>query len=213
MTDAAAAPSPPVSKPRLVVGISGASGALYGLRALAACRDLGVESHLVMSKSAALTLTQETGLSVSDAAAMADVVHRVGDVGASIASGSFRTLGMIVAPCSVRTMSEIATGVTSSLLTRAADVVLKERRPLVLMVRESPLHLGHLRTLTRLAEMGAVIAPPVPAFYAKPASIEEMVDQSVGRALDLFGLTWGPVKRWGEDLPPVGGAVNETDEN
>lgn len=209
MTDAAA----PASKPRLVVGISGASGALYGLRALAACRDLGVESHLVMSKSAALTLTQETGLSVGDAAAMADVVHRVGDVGASIASGSFRTLGMIVAPCSVRTMSEIATGVTSSLLTRAADVVVKERRPLVLMVRESPLHLGHLRTLTRLSEMGAVIAPPVPAFYARPASIEEMVDQSVGRALDLFGLTWGPVKRWGEDLPPIGPTVNQTDEN
>ncbi|PVM86202.1 3-octaprenyl-4-hydroxybenzoate carboxy-lyase [Caulobacter radicis] len=205
MTDAAA----PVSKPRLVVGVSGASGALYGLRALAACRELGVESHLVMSKSAALTLTQETGLAVGDVAAMADVVHRVGDVGASIASGSFRTLGMIVAPCSVRTMSEIATGVTSSLLTRAADVVLKERRPLVLMVRESPLHLGHLRTLTRLAEMGAVIAPPVPAFYARPASIEEMVDQSVGRALDLFGLTWGPVKRWGEDLP----TVNQADEN
>lgn len=205
MTDAAAL----ASKPRLVVGISGASGALYALRALAACRDLGVESHLVMSKSAALTLTQETGLAVGDVAAMADVVHRVGDVGASIASGSFRTLGMIVAPCSVRTMSEIATGVTSSLLTRAADVVLKERRPLVLMVRESPLHLGHLRTLTRLAEMGAVIAPPVPAFYAKPASIEEMVDQSVGRALDLFGLTWGPVKRWGEDLP----TVNQADEN
>ncbi|MFT4253997.1 MAG: UbiX family flavin prenyltransferase [Caulobacter sp.] len=217
MTDAAAASFPNGSKPRLVVGISGASGALYGLRALAACRDLGVESHLVMSKSAALTLTQETGLSVAEAAEKADVVHRIGDVGASIASGSYRTLGMIVAPCSVRTMSEIATGVTSSLLTRAADVTLKERRPLVLMVRESPLHLGHLRTLTRLAEMGAVIAPPVPAFYAKPVSIEEMVDQSVGRALDLFGLTWGPVKRWGEDLPPIGSpagaTVNETDEN
>jgi 4-hydroxy-3-polyprenylbenzoate decarboxylase len=213
MTDAQSAPVSTGSKPRLVVGISGASGVLYGLRTLAACRDLGVESHLVMSKSAALTLTQETGLSVGDVAAMADVVHRIGDVGASIASGSFRTLGMIVAPCSVRTMSEIATGVTSSLLTRAADVVLKERRPLVLMVRESPLHLGHLRTLTRLSEMGAVIAPPVPAFYARPASIEEMVDQSVGRALDLFGLTWGPVKRWGEDLPPIGPTVNQTDEN
>jgi flavin prenyltransferase len=144
---------------------------------------------------------------------MADVVHRIGDVGASIASGSFPTLGMIVAPCSVRTMSEIATGVTSSLLTRAADVALKERRRLVLMVRESPLHLGHLRTLTQLAEMGAVIAPPVPAFYARPATIEEMVDQSVGRALDLFGLAWGPVKRWGEDLPTIGGTVNEADEN
>ncbi len=120
------------------------------------------------------------------------MVHKVGDVGASIASGSFPTLGMIIAPCSVRTMSEIATGVTSSLLTRAADVTLKERRPLVLMVRETPLHLGHLRTMVRLAEMGAVIAPPLPAFYARPASLEEMVDQSVGRALDLFGLAWTP---------------------
>jgi 4-hydroxy-3-polyprenylbenzoate decarboxylase len=131
------------------------------------------------------------------------VVHKVSDVGAAIASGSFRTLGMIVAPCSVRTMSEIATGVTSSLLTRAADVVLKERRPLVLMVRETPLHLGHLRTLVRLAEMGAVIAPPMPAFYARPASLEAMVDQSVGRALDLFGLSWSPVKRWGRDIGPA----------
>ena len=127
----------------------------------------------------------------------ADVTHRLNDVGASIASGSFRTMGMIVAPCSVRTMSEIATGVTSTLLTRAADVVLKERRPLVLMVRETPLHLGHLRTMTALTEMGAIIAPPLPAFYAKPASIEEMVDQSVGRALDLFGLEWSGVRRWG----------------
>jgi flavin prenyltransferase len=188
---------------RLVVGISGASGVVYGLRALDACRELGVESHLILSKSAVLTLSQETGLSPADVNARADVVHRVSDVGASIASGSFQTLGMIIAPCSVRTMSEIATGVTSSLLTRAADVTLKERRNLVLMVRETPLHLGHLRTLTKLAEMGAVIAPPLPAFYTKPKSIEEMVDQSVGRALDLFGLSWKPVKRWGEDLSPV----------
>ncbi|MGR4862433.1 UbiX family flavin prenyltransferase [Caulobacter sp. LARHSG274] len=190
-------------KPRLVVGISGASGVVYGLRALAACRELGVESHLVLSKSAVLTLSQETGLSVVQVNEMADVVHRAGDIGAAIASGSYRTLGMIVAPCSVRTMSEIATGVTSSLLTRAADVTLKERRPLVLMVRETPLHLGHLRTLTKLAEMGAVIAPPLPAFYAKPQSIAEMVDQSVGRTLDLFGLSWRPVRRWGEDLAAI----------
>ena len=135
------------------------------------------------------------------------MVHRLNDVGATIASGSFRTLGMIVAPCSVRTMSEIATGVTSTLLTRAADVTLKERRPLVLMVRETPLHLGHLRTMTKLAEMGAVIAPPLPAFYARPATLEEMVDQSVGRALDLFGLSWRPVRRWGEDLAPIKGDV------
>jgi 4-hydroxy-3-polyprenylbenzoate decarboxylase len=166
---------------------------------------MGVESHLVLSKSAALTLAQETGLGVAEVNLKADVVHRVGDVGAAIASGSYRTLGMIVAPCSVRTMSEVATGVTSSLLTRAADVTLKERRPLVLMVRETPLHLGHLRTLTKLAEMGAVIAPPLPAFYAKPTTIAEMVDQSVGRALDLFGLSWRPVKRWGEDLVTITG--------
>lgn len=190
-------------RPRLIVGISGASGVDYGLRALDACRDLGVESHLVMSRSSALTLTQETDLSVADVQARADVAYKVGDVGAAIASGSFQTLGMVVAPCSVRTMSEIASGVTASLLTRAADVTIKERRTLVLMVRETPLHLGHLRTLVKLSEMGAVIAPPVPAFYAKPRSLADMVDQSVGRVLDLFGLTWRPVKRWGEDIGPV----------
>ena len=172
---------------------------------LDACRDLAVESHLIFSKAAALTLAQETSLSVAQAQARADVIHKVGDIGASVASGSFPTLGMIIAPCSVRTMSEIATGVTSSLLTRAADVTLKERRPLVLMVRETPLHLGHLRTMVRLAEMGAVIAPPLPAFYAKPSTLEDMVDQSVGRALDLFGLSWRPVKRWGEDVGPLTG--------
>ena len=192
------------SRPRLIVGISGASGVAYGLRALDACRDLRIESHLVFSRAAALTLAQETELSMADVNARADVVHKVGDVGASIASGSFRTLGMIVAPCSVRTMSEIATGTTSSLLTRAADVVLKERRRLVLMVRETPLHLGHLRTMTQLTEMGAVIAPPLPAFYARPQSIEDIIDQSVGRALDLFGLSWEPVKRWGENLATLG---------
>jgi len=192
-------------KPRLIVGITGASGVVYGLRALDACREMGVESHLVFSRAAALTLAQETELSMSDVNARADVVYKVGDVGAAIASGSFRTLGMIVVPCSVRSMSEIATGVTASLLTRAADVTLKERRPLVLLVRETPFHLGHLRTMTKLAEMGAVIAPPLPAFYAKPATLEEMVDQSVGRSLDLFGLSWRPVKRWGEDLAVVGG--------
>ncbi|ALL14608.1 UbiX family flavin prenyltransferase [Caulobacter henricii] len=205
MPDPASRSERPRDPRRLIIGISGASGVVYGLRALDACRDLGVESHLVMSKSAALTLAQETGLTVSDVQAKADVVHRPADVGAAIASGSFRTLGMVIAPCSVRTMSEIASGVTSSLLTRAADVVLKERRTLALMVRETPLHLGHLRTLTKLAEMGAVIAPPLPAFYAKPASIAEMVDQSVGRMLDLFDLDWKPVKRWGEDIAPITG--------
>ena len=192
-------------RPRLVVGVSGASGVTYGLRVLDACRELSVESHLIFSKAAALTLAQETSLSIAQAQARADVIHKIGDVGASVASGSFPTLGMIIAPCSVRTMSEIATGVTSSLLTRAADVTLKERRPLVLMVRETPLHLGHLRTMVRLAEMGAIIAPPLPAFYAKPATLDEMVDQAVGRALDLFGLSWRPVKRWGQDVGPLTG--------
>jgi 4-hydroxy-3-polyprenylbenzoate decarboxylase len=190
---------------RLVVGVSGASGAAYGVRVLEACAEMGVETHLVASRAAALTLKQETDLSLSDLAAKAAVTYRAADVGAAIASGSFRTLGMIIAPCSVRTASEIATGVTSSLLTRAADVTLKERRTLVLMVRESPLHLGHLRTLVRLAEMGAIIAPPLPAFYAKPASVADMVDQSVGRCLDLFGLSWGAVRRWGEDIGPLEG--------
>ena len=190
---------------RLIVGISGASGAAYGLRVLDACKDLGIESHLVASKSAALTLKQETGLGLSDLEGRADVVYRIGDVGAAIASGSYPTLGMIVAPCSVRTMSEIASGVTSSLLTRAADVTLKERRDLVLMVRETPFHLGHLRTMVRLAEMGAIIAPPLPALYARPTTIEDMIDQSVGRALDLFGLSWRAVRRWGQDIGPIQG--------
>jgi len=163
---------------------------------LDALRELGVESHLVVTRAALLTLSQETDLTPDELTAKADVIHRLNDVGATISSGSFRTLGMIVAPCSVRTMSEIATGVTSTLLTRAADVTLKERRPLVLMVRETPLHLGHLRTMTALAEIGAVIAPPLPAFYAKPDSLEQMIDQSVGRALDVFGLDWSAVRRW-----------------
>ena len=185
---------------RLVVGISGASGVAYGVRVLDACRELGVETHLIVSRAALLTLAQETDLTPAQLSAKASVNYRVGDVGAAVASGSFPTLGMVVAPCSVRTMSEIASGVTSSLLTRAADVTLKERRPLVLMVRETPLHLGHLRTMTALAEMGAIIAPPLPAFYAKPVDLADMVDQSVGRTLDLLGLSWNRVRRWGETL-------------
>lgn len=185
---------------RLIVGISGASGVIYGVRALAALRDLGIESHLVASKAAEMTLGYETGLEPRDLKARADMAYKPADIGASIASGSFQTLGMLIAPCSVRTMSEIATGVTSSLMTRAADVVLKERRKLVLMVRETPFHLGHIRTMAQLTEMGAIIMPPLPAFYARPKSLEDMVDQSVGRALDLFGLDWTPVRRWGEEL-------------
>ncbi len=195
----------PAERRRLIVGVSGASGAAYGLRVLDACRELGIESHLVASKAAGLTLKQETGLTLAELGARASVAHRLADVGASIASGSFPTLGMIVAPCSVRTMSEIATGVTSSLLSRAADVTLKERRTLVLMVRETPFHLGHLRTMVRLAEMGAIIAPPLPALYARPTTVEDLIDQSVGRALDLFGLSWSPVRRWGQDIGPIEG--------
>ena len=183
---------------RLVVGISGASGVVYGIRILTTLRRIGVESHLVVSRSAEVTLAHESDLKVADLRALADVNYAAADIGAAIASGSFRTLGMVVAPCSVRSMSEIASGVTSTLLTRAADVVLKERGRLVLMVRETPLHLGHLRTMTALAEMGAVIAPPVPAFYAKPAGIDDLIDHSVGRVLDLFGLDAGNLRRWGE---------------
>lgn len=193
---------------RLVVGVSGASGALLGVRMLEACRELGLETHLVVSRAAALTLAEEAGLTPADLAATASKAYRPGDMAAAIASGSFPTLGMVIAPCSVRTMSEIATGVTASLLTRAADVALKERRRLVLMVRESPLHLGHLRTMAALAEMGAVIAPPVPAFYARPTSTEEIVDQCVGRALDLFGFDWPKVRRWGRDLSAIDKAAD-----
>jgi flavin prenyltransferase len=185
---------------RLVIGLSGASGVAYGIRMLEACRDLGIESHLVMTKPAEMTIGYETELSPRQVAAKADYSYAIGDIAAPIASGSFKTRGMIVAPCSVRTMSEIATGVTTSLLTRAADVMLKERRPLVLMVREAPLHLGHLRSMTALAEMGAIILPPVPAFYAEPRTLSDLVDQMVGRALDLFGYDWPDVKRWGEEL-------------
>jgi len=188
---------------RLIVGISGASGVRYGVRLLEMLRGLPVESHLVMSKAAEITLAYETELKVAEVTALADKVYPAGDVGAAISSGSFQTLGMVIAPCSVRSMSEIATGVTSNLLTRAADVVLKERRRLVLMLRETPLHTGHLRSMLVLSEMGAIIAPPVPGFYANPQSIDEMVDHTLGRVLDLFGLDAGTVKRWGEESGKV----------
>jgi flavin prenyltransferase len=185
---------------RLVIGLSGASGVAYGIRLLEALKELRIESHLVMTKPAQMTIGYETSLTPKQVAAKADHVHQIDDIAAPIASGSFKTRGMIVAPCSVRTMSEIATGVTTNLLTRAADVMLKERRPLILMVRETPLHLGHLRTMTALAEMGAILLPPMPAFYAEPKTLSDLVDQMAGRALDLLGLSW-PMKRWGEDLP------------
>src|ERR1700731_2689336 len=185
--------------PRLIVGISGASGVVYGARLLELLRPLAVETHLVVSRSAEVTRAPETPLKPADLRARADVVHAIGDMAAAICSGSFPTMGMVVAPCSIRSMAEIASGVTTTLLTRAADVVLKERRRLVLVVRETPLHTGHLRTMTALSEMGAIIAPPVPAFYAKPTTIAEMVDHTVGRALDLFDIDVGSVRRWGED--------------
>ncbi len=185
--------------PRLIVGISGASGAIYGARLLELLQPLAIETHLVMSRSAEVTLALETDLRASDLRGRADVVHSASDFAAPISSGSFRTIGMIIAPCSVRSMAEIATGVTSNLLTRAADVVLKERRRLVLLVRETPLHTGHLRNMTALSEMGAVIAPPVPAFYAKPQNLAEMIDQTLGRVLDLFGIETEIVRRWGEN--------------
>jgi 4-hydroxy-3-polyprenylbenzoate decarboxylase len=187
-------------KDRLVVGLSGASGVTYGIRLLEALGELGVDSHLVISKAGEMTIGYETELKPQDVAAKAAHNYAIGDIAAPIASGTFKTKGMIVAPCSIRTMSEIATGVTTSLLTRAADVTLKERRPLVLVVRETPLHLGHLRTLVALAEMGATILPPVPAFYAAPYAISDIVDQMVGRMLDIFGYDWPKVRRWGEDL-------------
>jgi 4-hydroxy-3-polyprenylbenzoate decarboxylase len=184
--------------PPLIVGISGASGVVYGIRLLEILRALSVETHLIMSKAAEVALAYETALKVAQVQALADVWHPVGDLAAPPSSGSFRTLGMVVAPCSIRSMSEIATGATATLLTRAADVVLKERRRLVLMVRETPLHLGHLRSMAALAEMGAIIAPPVPAFYAQPATLEDMVDHTLGRILDLFDLEAPALRRWGE---------------
>ena len=181
---------------RLVVGISGASGVIYGVRLLELLRETDVETHLVMSKSAEMTMVYETKFKPKDVRALASVVHPAADIAASISSGSFPTMGMIVVPCSIRSMSEIATGVTSSLLTRAADVVLKEKRRLVLAVRETPLHVGHLRTLTTLAEIGAVVAPIVPAFYNKPKTVDDIINHTVGRLLDLFGIETKLVKRW-----------------
>lgn len=180
--------------------MTGASGAVYAKRALEALKAAGVEAHLVVTRAAEMTIAHELGGRSEQLDALAARRHPIADVGASIASGSFPADGMIIVPCSVKTMSEIATGVTSTLMTRAADVMLKERRRLVLMVRETPFHLGHLRTMTALAEMGAIIAPPLPAFYAEPQSVADLVDQSVGRALSLLGVDTPLVKRWGVDI-------------
>lgn len=181
---------------RLIVGISGASGAIYGVRILQALKDSDIETHLVMTESARITLASETDMSLTEVEALADCVHNVRNIGANISSGSFKTMGMVVAPCSIRSLSEIAYGMTGSLLTRAADVVLKERRRLVLMVRETPLHHGHLKSLLQASENGAVIMPPVPAFYARPQTLDDMINHSVGRCLDLFDIDTSLVKRW-----------------
>ncbi|MFC4353377.1 UbiX family flavin prenyltransferase [Fodinicurvata halophila] len=186
---------------RLIIGITGASGAIYGIRLLQALRELPVESHVIISRSAEMTIGYETSYKLRDVQQLADEIYSFPDVGAAISSGSFRTDGMIIAPCSIRSMSEIATGVTSNLLTRAADVVLKERRKLVLMLRETPLHSGHLRNLLSLSEMGAIIAPPVPAFYHNPQTLDDVINQSVGRVLDIFDLESPLVSRWGERGP------------
>jgi 4-hydroxy-3-polyprenylbenzoate decarboxylase len=188
---------------RLIVGISGASGAVYGVRLLELLRDTDIETHLIISNAGKTTLAAEAALKLADVEALADVVHSNQDLGAACSSGSFRNLGVIVAPCSIKTMSEIATGVTANLISRAADVALKERRRLVLMLRETPLHLGHIRSMAAVTEAGAIVYPPVPAFYAHPQSLDEMVDHTLGRVLDLFGIDLGVVRRWtGEKRRP-----------
>jgi 4-hydroxy-3-polyprenylbenzoate decarboxylase len=194
MTDPSRRPKP--LPKRLIVGISGASGIIYGVRLLQALKTLPVETHLVMTRTAEVTLAHETSMKVADVRRLADVAYPIGDLAAAISSGSFQTIGMIVAPCSMRSLGEIAHGISSNLLTRAADVVLKERRRLVLVTRETPLHTIHLRNLVTVSELGAIVAPPMPAFYNKPKTLDDVVDHTVGRLLDLFDLDTGKVKRW-----------------
>lgn len=181
---------------RLIVGISGASGVVLGVRLLEMLRDVGIESHLIMSKSAQVTLAYETDFKLADVTGLADHHYRIDDMAACISSGSYRTLGMVVAPCSMKTLAEIAHASSSSLLTRAADVVLKERKRLVLLTRETPLNLAHIRNMLAVTEMGAICTPPVPAFYARPESLAQVVDHTLGRVLDLFDIDAGSVKRW-----------------
>jgi flavin prenyltransferase len=187
----------------LVIGISGATGVVYGVRALELLREAGVPTHLVVSRAGGMTRAHESELSAQRLRDLADVYHPIGDLGASIASGSFPTLGMLVAPCTVNTLAEIANGISSNLLSRAADVTLKERRPLVLMVRETPLTAIHLRNMQHVTEAGGIIAPPVPAFYTAPSSLDDVVTQSVARALDLFGLDLAPSRWRAEELVDV----------
>lgn len=184
---------------RLIVGITGASGAIYGIRALQALRQAGgVETHLIVSAAANQTIVAETDFSVSEVRDLADVVHNEKDIGASLSSGSFRTLGMLIAPCSVKTLGGLANSYDDNLVVRAADVCLKERRRVVLMLRETPLHLGHIELMERVTRAGAIVMPPVPAFYHRPETIDDIVNQTVGRVLDLFDIDPGIVKRWKE---------------
>jgi len=185
-----------MSDPRLIVGISGASGIIYGIRLLEILKPLPIETHLIISKSAQLTREYETELSTSDLKGLADVYHPCNDIGANIASGSFKALGMIVAPCSMKTLAEIAHGISANLIGRAADVMLKDRRKLVLMTRESPLHLGHLENMVKVTQQGGIICPVMPAFYNNPETVDDIINHSVGRALDLFDIDPGIVKRW-----------------
>jgi len=189
--------------PRIIVGITGASGAIYGVRLLDLLKDTGIETHVIISKAAKITIAYETNLKVSEIESIATVVHPIDDIAAACSSGSFQTLGMIIAPCSIKTMSEIAAGTTANLISRAADVALKERRRLVLLLRETPLHIGHIRSMAAVTEAGAIVYPPVPAFYSRPQTLEEMVDHTLGRVLDLFDIEVGVVKRWsGEKRRP-----------
>ena len=190
---------------RMIVGMTGASGAIYGIRLLQVLKTLDVEAHLVMSQSAEVTLAHETVMKVSEVRQLADQWYKIDDIAAAPASGSYQTVGMIIAPCSMRTAGELASGITSNLLTRAADVAIKERRRLVLMVRETPLHSVHLGNLKTLSDLGVVIAPPVPAFYTRPKGVDEIVDHSIARVLDLFGLAPNNVLRWGENIGKIKG--------
>lgn len=186
------------NNPRLIIGITGSSGILYGIRLLQVLKPMPIETHLIVSKAGQLTRAYETDFSSSELKALADVYHPCTDITATIASGSFKTLGMIIAPCSMKTLGEIANGISSNLISRAADVVLKERRKLVLMPREAPLHLVHLNNMVSVTQMGGIIYPPVPAFYTKPISLDDLINDTIGRVLDLFDLECGLVRRWGE---------------
>lgn len=186
------------TKQKLIIGITGASGIIYGIRMLEILKKLNIETHLIVSKSAEATLKLETDLNVNDLKEIASITYSIDDIGAAVSSGSFQNMGMIIAPCSIKTLSQVAYSINDNLITRAADVTLKEKRRLVLMLREAPYNLSHLRSMQAVVENGAIVFPPVPAFYTRPQSITDIVDQTVGRALGLIGIDTGNVKRWGE---------------